>query len=107
MYYERSPGPVKRYPRSIDDLLKDDRFLGTQRYLRQNYVDPMTGKREWGLIRAPEGGIMGVHSLSQAAPFKRSGFPVALEAFSKADRYADWHFSYRLLQPPPESRYGY
>lgn len=99
MYYQRSPGSVKRYPRSIEDLLKDNRFLGVQRYLRKNYVDPMTGKREWGLIQAPEGGIMGVHSLSGDTTLKRANFPLVHEGFEKARHYREWQFVYRPFLP--------
>ncbi|CAK0781592.1 hypothetical protein CCP3SC15_930023 [Gammaproteobacteria bacterium] len=55
-YYEHSPGLVKRYPAKLDDLLRDNRFLTVQRHLRQRYMDPMTGAREWGLVMAPKGG---------------------------------------------------
>lgn len=97
MYYQRSPSSVKRYPRSIDDLLKDNRFPGVQRYLRKNYVDPMTGKREWGLVQAPEGGIMGIYSLSNDATLKRSNFPLVYEEFEKSRQYSEWAFVYRPL----------
>ena len=58
-YYERSPGELKKYPASLEELLKDNRFVTTQRHLRRIYRDPMTGNTEWGMVNAPEGGIMG------------------------------------------------
>src|SRR5436309_9597446 len=64
LYYQRSPGAVKRYPEKLEDLLEDHRFVSTQRYLRRIYADPMTGKAEWALIAAPSGGILGVRSFS-------------------------------------------
>src|SRR3990172_7233078 len=67
-YYERSPGLVKRYPAKLDDLLKDNRFINVQRHLRQHYVDPLTDSQEWGLVTAPEGGVMGVYSLATGTP---------------------------------------
>ena len=79
-YYENSPGTLKRYPNSLEDLLLDKRFVTTQRYLRRIYVDPMTLKSEWGLIKAPEGGIMGVHSMSNKHPMK-------IDNFRDADRF--------------------
>lgn len=94
-YYERSPGMVKRYPAKLDDLLKDDRYIGIQRHLRQRYRDPITGTREWGLVMAPEGGVMGVHSLSTGAPFKQAGFAAADAALEGKSRYVDWEFVYR------------
>jgi type II secretory pathway pseudopilin PulG len=104
-YYERSPGMVKRYPAKLDDLLKDSRFLTVRRHLRQIYPDPMTGQREWRLIAAPEGGIMGVHSLSTTASIKRAGFPVALADLEGKASYAEWRFIYRpalVVKPTPK-----
>lgn len=94
-YYEGSPGMVKRYPSSIQDLLKDNRFLFMRRHLRQVYVDPMTGGREWGLVLAPEGGIMGVYSLSTDAAIKRNNFPLIFEQLENKARYDEWKFIYR------------
>src|SRR5688572_19154677 len=48
-YYHRSPGTVKRYPETLEDLLEDKRHLTTQRYLRKIYADPLTGATDWGL----------------------------------------------------------
>jgi len=54
----------------------------------------MTGKAKWNLIRAPEGGLMGVSSLSQARPIKTGGFPEMEQEFSGAANYAEWAFVY-------------
>jgi type II secretory pathway pseudopilin PulG len=94
-YYERSPGLVKRYPTKLQDLLKDGRYLTVQRHLTQIYLDPMTATREWGLIPAPEGGIMGIYSTSSAAPIKRSGFTSTYSDFEGKTSYAEWRFIYR------------
>lgn len=72
LYYQRSPGAVKRYPEKLEDLLEDKRHLTVQRYLRRIYADPMTGKPEWKLVTASSGGIMGVQS-SWTGAFIRSG----------------------------------
>src|SRR5579864_4154502 len=37
---------VKKYPAKIEDLENTNE----KRYLRQRYIDPMTGKDEWRLI---------------------------------------------------------
>jgi type II secretory pathway pseudopilin PulG len=95
-YYESSPAGHKRYPKSLEQLLKDDRFSFNRRYLRRLYRDPVTGK-EWAMVEAPEGGIMGVHSASAAAPAKSGSFPAGYEAFEGAARYADWQFVYSPL----------
>jgi type II secretory pathway pseudopilin PulG len=93
-YYERTPGTLKRYPRSLNDLLRDDRQAMTMRHLRRIYVDPMTRKVEWGMLHAPDGGIVGVYSLSDAEPMKKGAFLDRDQAFSNAKRYSDWRFVY-------------
>jgi type II secretory pathway pseudopilin PulG len=90
-YYLAGP---RQYPRSLEDLLKDPRKPGTERHLRRLYPDPIRGASEWGVVRAPDGGIMGVHSLSEEAPLKRANFRVRDAAFEGARRYADWSFVY-------------
>ncbi len=97
-HYQGSPGLVKRYPAKLDELLKDNRFLGVRRHLRQIYIDPMTGSREWGLVTAPEGGIMGIHSLSDATPIKVSGFAFDWADFEGKQHYSDWVFAYRPVE---------
>jgi type II secretory pathway pseudopilin PulG len=92
-YYERSPG-AKRYPKKLEDLLEDRRYPMPQRYLRRVYADPITGKAEWGFIPAPDGGIMGVHSLSESQPIKTGGFRAREATLEGAGRYSDWAFSY-------------
>jgi len=94
-YYERSPGLVKRYPAKLDDLLKDNRFINVQRHLRQHYVDPLTDSQEWGLVTAPEGGVMGVYSLATGTPIKQAGFTERDAEFEGKSRYSDWKFVYR------------
>jgi hypothetical protein len=32
LYYERTPGAVKKYPETLNQLLRDDRYLSLQRY---------------------------------------------------------------------------
>lgn len=83
LYYQRSPGTVKRYPEKLEDLVEDRRFLTNQRYLRRIYRDPMTGKPEWGLITASGGGIVGVHSLAAAESIRTEGLGRV---------YSDWQF---------------
>ena len=103
-YYEKSPGGAKRYPQSLEALLQDERQPVIQRYLRRIYRDPLTGSAQWGLVEAPGGGIMGVHSLSEAAPVKIGNFSVADETFADAASYADWKFVYVPPQPASSSR---
>jgi type II secretory pathway pseudopilin PulG len=89
----------RQYPRSLEDLLKDSRRPGTVRYLRKLYPDPLTGK-EWGLVKAPDGGILGVHSLSQEKPLKVAGFRARDAAFEGAQKYSEWKFVHALPAQP-------
>lgn len=92
-YYEHSQG-AKQYPRTIDDLLLDQRFPNVQRYLRQPYADPITGKSEWGLVTGPEGRIVGVYSMSKTSPLQRTNFKSGFENLEGAEHYSDWKFVY-------------
>lgn len=59
-YYESSPSGAKAYPKSLQDLLQDRRYVFVRRHLRQVYVNPFTGLADWEAVRAPDGGIRGV-----------------------------------------------
>ncbi len=98
-YYERTPGAVKRFPEKLEDLLQDKRHPMPQRQLRRLYADPMTGKRDWGLVSAPEGGIMGVYSLSQAQPIKTGGFLARDSSLADSAQYTGWQFVYSPAIP--------
>lgn len=91
LFYEATPGVVKRYPREFGDLLKDPRQPSTQRYLRKLFPDPVTGK-EWAPIRGADGGIQGVSSHSEEIPLKIAGFRVRDASFEGAQKYSDWKF---------------
>jgi type II secretory pathway pseudopilin PulG len=104
LYYHRSPGAVKEYPRDLADLLNDKRYPTLQRYLRRIYRDPVTGGAEWGLVLAPGGGVMGVYSLSKDVPIRKIDFAEIEKSFVNAASYADWKFVYEpLMQVTPGS----
>ena len=120
-YYTSSPGEAGggQLPSSLEDLLKDSRYLTTRRYLRKIYTDPMTNSQEWGLIKSPAGGIVGVYSLSEEKPLKTGNFTEENRLLADGKKYSDWKFfyerasevselqsegllpSYQLLPPPP------
>ena len=93
-FYEGTPGAAKQFPKKLEDLLQDQRYPVVRRHLRRIYADPMTGKPAWGLIQAPEGGIIGVYSLSAAQPVKTGGFAARDGLSEGAQRYSDWRFIY-------------
>jgi type II secretory pathway pseudopilin PulG len=99
LYYQRTPGAVKRYPEKLEELLDDRRYLSLQRHLRKIYADPMTGKKQWGTVGAPGGGIMGVYSLSSKSSIKSANFDAKNEGLSNASSYSGWRFIY---EPPPD-----
>lgn len=89
-YYIAGP---QQYPRSLSDLLKDPRKPGIERYLRKLYRDPVTDG-DWGIVKAPDGGIMGVHSVSEDKPRKTARFKLRDGGFAGAASYSDWKFVY-------------
>lgn len=107
-YYETqgAGGTPLAFPRSIDELLEDNRSLNATRHLRRPYLDPMTGE-EWELIMAPQGGIRGVRSGSEKQPFQIAGFSEENKTFAGMTRYRDWEFIYepkkKKAAPKPAS----
>ena len=99
-YYEATPSGVQRYPQRLEQLLKDDRFPSTRRYLRRLYRDPLTNGTKWGTVIAVDGGIVGIFSLSAKAPLKIGEFRLADADFTGGKSYADWQFIYRPVLPP-------
>jgi len=97
-YYTNSPGGVKQYPKELNELLKDPRYLVNQRYLRRVYIDPFTGKVGWGLIKTRDDRIMGVFSLSEGEPVKQGNFRVADKEFEGKLHYTEWRFTFN----PPQ-----
>jgi type II secretory pathway pseudopilin PulG len=101
-YYEvQLQGGMHSYPASLDDLLLDGRSPGVRRHLRKIFIDPMTGKPEWGLVKIG-GFIVGVYSLSGGTPIKQDGFDVEESLFRGKQKYSEWKFTYLadpLLNP--------
>jgi len=91
-YRTAVPGS-QAYPQRLEDLLVDSRVPTVRRHLRRLYRDPMTGSTEWGVVRGPNGGIVGVYSTSTAQPLKTANFPKEYAAFAGAPSYRDWVFA--------------
>jgi type II secretory pathway pseudopilin PulG len=94
-YYYATPGAAKSLPKTIDDLLEDQRFPMPMRHLRRADVDPITGK-PFDLVLAGEQ-LTGVSSSSTKATIKRSGFSRSDKGFEGLETYNQWKF---LFLPP-------
>jgi len=114
-YADATPrGQPQLPPPSLQDLLKDPRYPSVRRHLRKIFVDPMTGKAEWGIVYAnnPNGasatassgvsgwgaasggsGVLAVYSLSQARPLKVANFDARFQNLENKEHIADWKFA--------------
>lgn len=97
--FERAVGSyykaTHQYPQEIADLLDDKRGPQPLHHLRRLYNDPMTGTKDWNIIRLGMMGINGISSSSKAAPIKKGGFTTDEDAFKDATSYGDWQFVYQ------------
>lgn len=94
-YYEATPGSVKRWPRSLEDLLEDRRLVSIKRHIREVYPDPITRLPDWEPIVGLGGGISGVRSRSGATPIRSGVLELDGLTLGPAGRYADWQFVYQ------------
>ena len=92
-YHEAMPMGRREYPASLEDLLFDKRVSGGRRHLRKVFVDPMTGKPDWVLVRVA-GRVVGVHSRSDAVPIKQGAFEAEDAGFAGKQAYHEWKFTY-------------
>jgi len=96
-YAAATPQGASPYPPSLKELLKDPRVPGVRRHLRKIFVDPLTGKAEWGVVYLGEGttGVVAVHSLSTAKPLKVANFDSRFSGLDNADTISAWRFKAR------------
>ena len=94
-YYENSPGPRKQFPHRLEDLVADSRVTPKRQYMVELLADPM-GK-EWGLVKDAEGGITGIHSMSEEEP--SSDVESRPDEYKNGEAYARWVFRYVPLTP--------
>ena len=94
-------GPTRRYPAALQDLLKDPRLPATQRYLRQLYPDPITGTDDWGIVKAPDGGVMGVYSKSELEPVKTTHFKTRDRDYERGTKNSDWKYVFTPAATKP------
>lgn len=79
-------------PRTLEELLKDTRYLGVKRHLRQLHADPLTGLKEWGVITDKAGFILGIYSLAPGKPIQQTSFASSHSNFEDATSYERWIF---------------
>lgn len=96
-YAAATPQGASPYPPSLKELLKDPRVPGVRRHLRKIFVDPLTGKAEWGVVYLGDGttGVVAVHSLSTARPLKIANFDSRFAGLDNADTISAWRFKAR------------
>lgn len=97
-FYRSSPGTLRSYPKSLDQLVLDPRYAGTRRYLRRLYLDPITAS-DWGLVEAPEGGIAGVYSRSEERPWLTRRLEFGAQSVGPARRYSELKFVFHPVEP--------
>lgn len=91
-YRSSAPGNLKQYPARLEQLVLDDRYIGTQRYLRRLYGDPVNGERPWGLVLDRQQRIAGVYSLSDKRPVASALAGAKALGAEAPTRYSDWKF---------------
>lgn len=106
-YAAATPAGQPQQPATLAALLRDPRVLQLRRHLRKLYIDPITGRAEWGLLYQPgSNGIIGVHSLSQAAPLKVGNFEARFAGFDGKAHLSDWHFMVDAQSAEPAAQGG-
>jgi type II secretory pathway pseudopilin PulG len=81
-------------PARLEDLVRDPRFPGVRRHLRQVWVDPITRKSEWGRVVGPDGRLLAVHSMSELPVIRQTaaGVWTSVRQPGGVVRYQDWQF---------------
>jgi type II secretory pathway pseudopilin PulG len=93
-YAEATPRGQPTYPPSLQELLKDPRSPAIRRHLRKIFVDPMTGKAEWGIVHAgSDTGVLAVYSLSKAKPLKVANFDARFANLENRQHISEWKFA--------------
>jgi type II secretory pathway pseudopilin PulG len=93
-YADATPAGQSPQPRTLKDLLRDPRFPYVRRHLRKIFVDPMTGRDEWGIVYVGDKtGVLAVYSLSDAKPVKIGNFPLRFQTLAGLNKISEWRFA--------------
>lgn len=90
---QQQNAPVRKLNELRDLWEPDTRFARKVRYLRKEYLDPMTNE-EFDVIKDPAKGIVGVKSKSEDEPLKQANFPLEFLEFEGKKKYSEWEFIY-------------
>ncbi|UOD27859.1 type II secretion system protein [Massilia violaceinigra] len=102
-YAAATPPGQPQQPPTLQELLKDPRFPGTRRHLRKIFVDPITGKAEWGVMYVGDKqGVLGVYSLSDAPPLKVGNFDARFLNMENKSKLSEWKFTLSTLTMAPQ-----
>lgn len=103
-YAAATPRGQPTQPPSLQELLKDPRVPGLRRHLRKIFVDPMTGKAEWGIAwLGGTTGVVAVYSLSHATPFKVGNFDARFVGFENRQTVSEWRFTAGGVTTPQQA----
>ena len=80
-------------PRTLEDLLADERVSPPVHHLRQLYTDPFTKQTDWELLRNPQGQIVAVASRSRRPALRRQGLALRAGANPAEPAVGDWLFA--------------
>ncbi len=102
-YAAATPPGQPQQPPTLQELLKDPRFPGTRRHLRKIFVDPITGKAEWGVMYVGDKqGVLGVYSLSDKPPLKVGNFDARFLNMENKSKLSEWKFTLSTLTMAPQ-----
>lgn len=91
--YRIAGGAKGCFPRGFEDLLSDFRGGKIRYHLRQWYIDPLTGQKQWGMKFDDQRRWIGVYSKGEGKPLRKEGFTYDAERFKKARHYREWIFA--------------
>lgn len=100
-YAAATPPGQPQQPPTLEALLRDPRVPQLRRHLRRRFVDPITGRADWGLVYQPgSNGIIGVHSLSVDKPLKVGNFETRFADLEGKEKLSEWVFLVSTFNRP-------
>jgi type II secretory pathway pseudopilin PulG len=100
-YIEAAPGSLRQGPERLEELLRDNRFVGVRRHLRELYADPLRPGAPWIPVLDSSQRVVGVRSAATGRPFvEPAGYSKGVVASNGGYRYADWLFMARATSAP-------